>query len=323
MYADMQVNGARGMRGVVWVGALATLVGVACNPEQRIEESRLRSFGRYGRSVAMSLGIAAVGAPEEDSGHGAVYVLAQGGDVFSPAARIPPPTPGFGHFGDAVAIDGTTLVVGAPRTDRPGAFRAGAVYVFELSANAYTLTATLSSPAPQAWEAFGTAVAIDEDRIVVGAPDRDALGATDAGAAYVFERSGSSWTYVAALSAPSPASSDKHGAAVAVFGDSIAVGAPLRDFAVRTGTNRGLRVRAGIVRLRAHAIARSVRWIGGRRVRPEPRGDRGCGHAAPARRRGGGRRVDWALDRHERGRGVPVRERRGVVVRCADLSVIS
>lgn len=242
MFPDMQGNTSRGWRGVgSWLVVCAVLgTGIACNPEQRIDESRLRSFGRYGRSVAMSLGIAAVGAPEEDSGHGAVYVLAQGGDVFSPAARIAPPVPGFGHFGDAVAIDGSTLVVGAPRTDRPGAFRAGAVYVFELSANAYTLTATLSSPAPhQAWEAFGTAVAVDGDRIVVGAPDRDVLGATDAGMAYVFERSGSSWTYVAGLSAPLPASSDKHGAAVAVFGDSIAVGAPLRDFSVRGGTNRG------------------------------------------------------------------------------------
>jgi len=240
MYADMQVNASRGVRGVVWVGVLATWVGVACNPEQRIDESRLRSYGRYGRSVAMSVGIAAVGAPEEEGGHGAVYVLAQGGDVFSPAARIAPPTPDYGHFGDAVAIDGSTLVVGAPRTNRPGAVRAGAVYVFELAANAYTLTATLSSPAPhQAWEAFGTAVAVDGDRIVVGAPDRDALGATDAGAAYVYERSGSSWVYAGALSAPTPATSDKHGAAVAVLGDTLAVGAPLRDFNVRSGSNRG------------------------------------------------------------------------------------
>lgn len=238
----MQGSTSRGWRGVgSWLVVCAVLgTGIACNPEQRLEESRLRSYGRYGRSVAMSLGIAAVGAPEEDGGHGAVYVLAQGGDVFSPAGRIAPPTPDYGHFGDAVAIDGSTLVVGAPRTNRPGAVRAGAVYVFELSANAYTLTATLSSPAPhQAWEAFGTAVAVDGDRIVVGAPDRDVLGATDAGMAYVFERSGSSWTYVAGLSAPLPASSDKHGAAVAVFGDSIAVGAPLRDFSVRGGTNRG------------------------------------------------------------------------------------
>ena len=240
----MQGNTSRKKRGVVvvsWIGLLAILgAGIACNPEQAFEESRLRSYGRYGRSVAMSVGVAAVGAPEEDSGHGAVYVLAQGGDVFSPAARIPPPISDYGHFGDAVAIDGTTLVVGAPRTHRSGAVRAGAVFVFELSANAWTHTATLSSPAPhQAWEAFGTAVAVDGDRIVVGAPDRDVLGATDAGTAYVFQRSGSSWTYVSALLAPGPVASDKHGAAVAVFGDTIAVGAPLRDFSLRGGTNRG------------------------------------------------------------------------------------
>ncbi|MCB9598939.1 MAG: FG-GAP repeat protein [Sandaracinus sp.] len=209
---------------------------IACNPEQRIEESQLKDYGRFGRSVAMHSALAAVGAAEEDTGSGAVYVFARGGDVLSPMARLVSPGASYELFGDAVALDGTTLVVGAPRSNRSGAVRAGAAYVFEYASGAWSHTATLESAWPhEAWEGFGTAVAVSGDRIVVGAPDRDVAGKTDAGAAFVFTRTGGSWSYAATLTIGSPGASDKLGASVAVAGDAIVVGAPRRDVFVGLG----------------------------------------------------------------------------------------
>ncbi|MCB9618301.1 MAG: FG-GAP repeat protein [Sandaracinus sp.] len=222
-------------RFVAWV-LVCVSWSIGCNPEQRIEESQLKDFGRFGRSVAMHSAAAAVGAAEEDSGSGAVYVFARGGDVLSPMARLVSPGASYERFGDAVALDGTTLVVGAPRSNRSGAVRAGAAYVFEYAAGAWSHTATLESAWPhEAWEGFGTAVAVSGDRIVVGAPDRDVAGKTDAGAAFVFTRSGGVWSYAATLTIGSPGASDKLGASVAVAGDTIVVGAPRRDVFVGLG----------------------------------------------------------------------------------------
>ncbi len=178
----------------------------------------------------MNAFLAVVGAYQEGGGEGAAYVFRRAGDAWSPIARLVSPTPGNEQFGDAVAIADGVIVIGAPLDDRPGAFRAGSVYVFELVGGAWTHTASLDSPLPhQAWEAFGVSVAASADVIVVGAVDRDQGGAVDAGAAYVFERSGGGWVHTASLAAPSPASQDKLGASVAVVGDTIAVGALRRD----------------------------------------------------------------------------------------------
>ncbi|MEM1445091.1 MAG: hypothetical protein AAGF84_03490 [Planctomycetota bacterium] len=92
----------------------------------------------FGWSVALSDGIAAVGAPLSDpdaSASGAVYLF----DVTTgeQITRVTPDDPvAGGQFGESVALDGTTLVVGAIRAtaegdlaDTPGA---GAAYVFEI-----------------------------------------------------------------------------------------------------------------------------------------------------------------------------------------------
>jgi hypothetical protein len=89
--------------------------------------------------------------------------------------------------------------------------------------------------------AFGSSVAIDRDTVVVGAPAEDSYtggvdgnesstGATGAGAAYVaFRGANGKWTRQAYLKADNPAQGDEFGTAVAVAGDTIAVGAPFKN----------------------------------------------------------------------------------------------
>jgi hypothetical protein len=85
-------------------------------------------------------------------------------------------------------------------------------------------------------DGFGSAVAIDGDTLVVGAQyeDSDASGIngadnnalTQAGAVYVFARSGDGWAQQAYLKASNPGFNDGFGSAVAIVGNTLAVGAP-------------------------------------------------------------------------------------------------
>jgi uncharacterized repeat protein (TIGR01451 family) len=135
------------------------------------------------------------------------------------------------HFGAAVAVDGDTAVVGAPDDDDPTAGDGtGAAYVFVRSGAAWVLQQKLTAGDMAAGDAFGAAVSISGERIVVGAPgDDDAVAGADAGSAYVFTRSGEVWSEDAKLLAPDLAASDELGASVAVFLDTVVVGAPAGD----------------------------------------------------------------------------------------------
>ncbi len=72
---------------------------------------------------------------------------------------------------------------------------------------------------------FGSAVAIDVDVIVVGAPFDDDGGA-DSGSVYVYRHDGAVWVHEATLTASDAAPGDRFGSAVAVAGDVVLVGAP-------------------------------------------------------------------------------------------------
>jgi hypothetical protein len=161
-------------------------------------------------------------------------------------------------FGYSVAISGDTIVVGARYEDSEatavngtqsnnGATNSGAAYVFVRSGTTWTQQAFLKAPNTGAEDYFGYSVAIDCDTIVVGAPyeDSEATGvngsqsdnsAGDSGAAYVFTRSGTTWTQQAYLKASNTASSACFGWSVAVAGDTAVVGAEAEDSGA-TGVN--------------------------------------------------------------------------------------
>ncbi|MCA9176660.1 MAG: FG-GAP repeat protein, partial [Planctomycetales bacterium] len=129
-------------------------------------------------------------------------------------------------LGRAVAIDGDLAVIGAPLTNIAGAADAGAVYVYRLLNSSWQQRAKLIALDANANDQFGSSVAIQGATIVVGAPLDDEFGA-DAGAAYVFVGSDSTWTEDAKLS--NAAAGDHFGHAVSVDQDRIVVGSPLDD----------------------------------------------------------------------------------------------
>lgn len=143
------------------------------------------------------------------------------------------------QFGGAVAISGDTAVVGAPYDTVGGNFQQGSVYVFTRSGDTWIQQAQLFADDGAAGDEFGWSVAIDGNTIVVGADADDVFANVDQGSAYVFVRSGTTWTQQAHLFANDGSARDRDyfGNSVAVQGDTAIVGAFLNDsFNVNQGS---------------------------------------------------------------------------------------
>jgi FG-GAP repeat protein/centrosomal CEP192-like protein len=129
-------------------------------------------------------------------------------------------------FGFSVAVSGSTLVVGAPGYVFSTATTPGAAYVFVASGGTWIQQAKLTAFDGVVSDLFGRSVAVSGSTAVVGAP-RHMVGAnTDQGMAYVFVRSGGTWSQQAELTASDGAAFDQFGFSVALNGSTAIVGAP-------------------------------------------------------------------------------------------------
>ena len=120
------------------------------------------------------------------------------------------------HFGSAVAISGTTVVVGA-------ALHAGAgrAYVFTKTAAGWRQNAELAGSGTAEGDSFGASVAVSGTTLVIGG-DGHALGA---GRAYVFTKTPGGWRQAAELVGADTVAGDNFGSSVAIAGATIVVGA--------------------------------------------------------------------------------------------------
>jgi hypothetical protein len=189
-----------------------------------------------GWSVALSGDTAVVGAPFHDtsgkSNAGAAYVFTRTGGVWTAPLQLAAGDGAAGdQFGSSVAVSGDTALVGAQMHGTGGTAAAGAAYVFTRSGGSWTQQAKLTALVPAAYDFFGEVVALSSDTALVGASNHTVVGADGAGAAYVFTRSGGSWTQQQRLTAAAPAAGDLFGDAVALSGDTALVGAPYHDAA--------------------------------------------------------------------------------------------
>jgi hypothetical protein len=232
-----------------------------------VDRGQLRPSGAVpadlaGISLAFDGQTLVVGAPSDDGqdddsyGTGAAYVYERSDDgewlqahvlrASNAPARPPPPEchsltcipPAFVEgFGRQVAMGGGTLAVGAPgastRPNGDGSFFAGpgAIYVYEKSAGKWSERAILAPPPSVGGSRFGSSVAVDGEKLLVGAPadgrhhlrtDADFLG-------YSFRRDTSDWTFAKVLH-----TSDRHltgllDQSVAVWGGTAAIGAPTQS----------------------------------------------------------------------------------------------
>ncbi len=181
------------------------------------------SGAQFGNSVAIDGDTLVVGA-QHAGGHGVVYVFTRSGSSWKKQAVLSVKDSGAeSSFGRCVALQGDTLAIGAPGDDSAG-LDSGAAYVFTRSSSVWTQRAQLTEPLPGASDWFGSGLALQGGRIVVGATG-SSIGGASAGAAYVFEGSGASYTCTATLIAETPQALGFTGDSVAIDESTIVVGA--------------------------------------------------------------------------------------------------
>lgn len=199
----------------------SVLVGVA-GAAPVVERSKLTAsdaaaFATFGQAVAIDDETVVVGSPGDDPS-GAAYVFGRDavGGWRQLAKLTSPSTADNQSFGGSVAIEGSTIVIGASN--------AASAHVFSGSGSTWTHQARLAADEPAL--GFGTDVAVSGDTVLVGAPGADGAG-QGTGAAYVFARSPNLvWSQRAKLISENPASIGDFGASVALGPETAIVGAP-------------------------------------------------------------------------------------------------
>ena len=204
-----------------------TRSGTTWSQQAKLTASDAEAGDYFGISSNIDGDTVVVGAYSEDSGGswaGAAYIYTRSGTTWSEQAKLTASDAQAGdYFGVHVAISGNTVVVGAWGEDTGGS-QSGAAYVFTRSGTTWSQQAKLTASDAQADDNLGYWVCIDGDTVVVGAHNEDA-GGTDAGAAYVFTRSGTTWTQQQKLASSDIAAGDYFGRCSAISGDTVVVGA--------------------------------------------------------------------------------------------------
>jgi LPXTG-site transpeptidase (sortase) family protein len=190
----------------------------------------------FGTAVAIDGNTIAVGANLKPAGPlpaaGAVYVfIRSGGRSWNQQAKLASGSPEIGDlFGTSMALDGKTLLVGAPETNPFGPTRPGEVYLFQRIGSKWNQVDRFRAKLARSGDGFGKAVALDGETIVVGADRHDPAGESgrirNAGAAFVFTQSSGGWAEQAVLLAADAALFDNFGSSVDIYQNTIVVGAP-------------------------------------------------------------------------------------------------
>ncbi len=193
------------------------------NEIQQLLAPDAESQDQFGWSVAIDTDTALIGAWQEDSDSGSVYVYSRSMGVWSFQQKFTASDVASGDlFGWSIALDGNTAVVGAPTDSITAPASIGSAYVFTRdSYGVWTEQAKLLADDGAPDNAFGTGVALDGGTAVIGAASVDSA----TGAAYVFVGSGSAWTQQQKLIASDGDTADVFGRAIGLDGDTVVIGA--------------------------------------------------------------------------------------------------
>jgi len=189
----------------------------------------------FGQVVAMDGLTAVISAPGDSpqgiAAAGSAYVFELSGGAWTQRAKIWASDPTSNAFfgSDSMALSGGTIVVGVNSASPAGLF-SGIAYVFEGAASSWTQVARLFPSDAAPGDAFGTGVAIDGRRLVVGASGVDVPPGFDVGAAYVFDSPAPGvWNETQKLVASNGLHADVFGCSAAILPDIIMIGANARD----------------------------------------------------------------------------------------------
>jgi LPXTG-site transpeptidase (sortase) family protein len=202
--------------------------------QARLIPSEIQIGDLFGISVAITGNKVVVGAselnPYGDRRTGKAFVFNRSGTNWSETDLLwgsdGQSGDGFGH---SVAIDGDYIIVGAyakdPNFGSGKITNAGAAYIFEQASGGWEEQVRLTSDEASAFDHFGRSVAIYNDSVVVGAEGQTQGGESNAGAVYVFGRSGADWLPLTKAVTDPANEGDEFGGSVALFGNWFITGA--------------------------------------------------------------------------------------------------
>jgi len=234
------MSGAEGQPSID-LGSVYVFVrtGTVWTEQAKLTASDAVEGARFGSSIAIFGNTALIGAWGDDDGgtdSGSAYLFRRTGTTWTEQAKLTATDAAQGdRFGSSVAISGDIALIAA---DSNIDARSGSVYVFTrpgigflttdpLGGRTWSEETKLTASDAAAGDRFGSSVAISENTALIGAEGNDDAGA-DSGSAYVFRRTGTTWTQLDKLTASDAdaAAGDRFGSSVAISGDTALIGAP-------------------------------------------------------------------------------------------------
>jgi len=202
--------------------------GTTWSQQTKIVASDAAMHDYFGYSVSINGDYTVIGAYGDDTSKGAVYVFKRSDATWSQQAKLVA-SDGYNneHFGFSVDISGEYFIAGA-RYDTVGGPNSGSAYIFKRSGTTWTEEDKISASDSDDYNEFGVSVAIDGDYTVVGAYKNDD-GGSDSGSAYIFKRSGTTWSEEAKLLASDGATTDVFGYSVSIYNTYSIIGAKNDD----------------------------------------------------------------------------------------------
>lgn len=157
---------------------------------------------------------------------GAAYVFTRSSGVWGvPQKLLASDGAATDFFGDGLALDNQTLVIGASGATIGANTDQGAAYVFVRNGSAWTEQAKLTADDGTENDWFGIGIGLDGDTVIIGSYYAEVNSNPMQGSAYVFTRSGSAWSQQQKLIAGDGTENDWFGRTVALDGDTVAIGA--------------------------------------------------------------------------------------------------
>ena len=161
--------------------------------EARLAPPEPKPLQKFGAAVALDGDLALVGAPRavlgEKTRAGAVFLFRRNGSGWQPAAALTGSPPrNDEEFGRTVSLSAGRLIVGSQFGDAAG-LNTGGAWLFDLHGDRWQSRGPVLAPDAAALDEFGSAVAMSDRWILIGAP-REAEAGNAAGAAYLYDLGG-------------------------------------------------------------------------------------------------------------------------------------
>ncbi len=238
-FDDDDINGVKSGSAYVFVRS-----GTTWSQQAKITAADGKPGDEFGYSVALAGDTVVVTANADDDdvngiNSGSAYVFTRSEAAWSQQAKLTAADGAAGDlFGVRAAVFGDTALIGARFTDDSGD-DSGSAYVFTRAVAIWSQQAKLTAEDGAAGDDFGYSVSISGNSALIGAQsDDDNINGVDSGSAYLFTRSGTTWSQQAKFTASDGSAGDQFGGRVAMSGNTVIIGARLVDDDVK-GENSG------------------------------------------------------------------------------------